>query len=320
MNHEVDSWIQAISSGHRDQPKPCDDVSNTISLADSPHTSHPASTHNPFSLIQPSTAAAEVICDTEIRPEIITIEKAKDTANPSWKTCTPTAFPLPSSDSIRTLDRHARDGCPSPYLTRRCPVCFSGSGAKLDHSRYVIIMIQVLAYPKDHSARAIVCLDANFSQRRRHSKYQDPKLLHPDTYWISPEDVKKMEVEVEAARTGIKQEVLNNTNTPTDMQDIPDEVYDDCQKTFTAAQNISKASNKIFADTAIMALVCRHDCPLLLVNMTSPGERQHYALALLYEFFRQLPNDWDIGLLYDIACQLRRSMQKVCVILINSGQ
>jgi hypothetical protein len=52
-------------------------------------------------------------------------------------------------------------------------------------------MIQALAYQKDHSARAIVCLDANFSQRRRHSKYQDPKLLHPDTYWISPEDVKK---------------------------------------------------------------------------------------------------------------------------------
>ena len=129
-----------------------------------------------------------------------------------------------------------------------------------------------------------------------------------------------MEVEVETARTGIKREVVNNSRTPADKQDIPDEVYDDCQKTFIAAQNISKASNKIFADTAIMALVCRHDCPLLLVNMTSPGERQHYALALLREFFQQLPNDWHIGLLYDIACQLRRSMQKVCAILISGDQ
>jgi len=129
-----------------------------------------------------------------------------------------------------------------------------------------------------------------------------------------------MEVEVDAARTGIKQEVASNAHTPTNMQDIPDKVYDDCQKAFTAAQNISKASNKLFADTAIMALVCRHDCPLLLVNMTSPGERQHYALALLHEFFQQLPNDWDIGLLYDIACQLRRSMQKVCTVLIKDHQ
>ena len=113
---------------------------------------------------------------------------------------------------------------------------------------------------------------------------------------------------------------MNNTCTPTDMQDIPDEVYDDCQKTFTTAQSISKASNKIFADTAIMAPFCWHDCPLLLVNMTSSGECQHFALALLHEYFQQLPNDWHIGLLYDIACQLHCSMQMVFVILINSGQ
>ncbi len=128
-----------------------------------------------------------------------------------------------------------------------------------------------------------------------------------------------MEVDVEAARTGIKHGAVNKTCTLTEVQDIPDEVSDDCQKTFVAAQNISKTSNKIFADTAIMALVCRHDLPLLLVNMTSPGERQHYALALLHKFFQQLPNDWDISLLYNIACQLRCSMQKVCAILIEGG-
>ena len=83
---------------------------------------------------------------------------------------------------------------------------------------------------------------------------------------------------------------------------------DDCQKTFVAAQNISKASHKIFTDTAIMALVCWHDHPLLLVNMNSPGECQHYTLALLNELFQQLPNDWNIGILYDIACQLYCSM------------
>jgi len=126
-----------------------------------------------------------------------------------------------------------------------------------------------------------------------------------------------MEVEVEAARTGTKRQAVNDTCTSTN---IPDEVSDDCQKTFVAAQNISKTSNKIFADTAIMALVCRHDRPLLLVNMTSPGERQHYALALLCKFFGQLPDNWDIGLLYDIACQLHHSMQKVCSISINGSQ
>lgn len=237
-------------------------------------------------------------------------------ASPSQhQACTPKAFPLPSRDSTCALDCHAHKGHPSPYLTRCCPVCFCTSGAKLDHSRYVIIMHLLLAYLKDSSACAIVYLDANFSQCHHHLKYNDPKLLHPDTYWISPEDVKKMEAEVEATCTSIKQEVVNNTCAPTEMQDIPNEADNDCQKMFIAAQNIPKASNKIFADTAIMALVCQHNCPLLLVNMTSPGEHQHYTLALLHRFFQQLHVDWDIGLLYNITCQLHCSMQKVCVTL-----
>lgn len=95
----------------------------------------------------------------------------------------------------------------------------------------------------------------------------------------------KMEIEVEAACTGNKCQSVNTTYTSTEAQDIPDEVYNDCQKTFVAAQNISKASNKIFADTAIMALICQHNFPLLLVNMTPAEECQHYALALLCEFF-----------------------------------
>lgn len=87
---------------------------------------------------------------------------------------------------------------------------------------------------------------------------------------------------------------------------------DDCEKQFTAAQShIAKANREIFADTAVMALVCCHDQPILLANMTSAGERQHYALALLREVFRHLPSEWKLGLLYDIACQLERSMQKV---------
>ncbi|KAI6146782.1 hypothetical protein BKA82DRAFT_4330312 [Pisolithus tinctorius] len=48
--------------------------------------------------------------------------------------------------------------------------------------------------------------------------------------------------------------------------------------------------------------------------MTSAGEKQHYALALIKSLFSHLPDDFHIGLLYDIgffhafghqwACQL----------------
>lgn len=59
-----------------------------------------------------------------------------------------------------------------------------------------------------------------------------------------------------------------------------------------------------------MALLCRHDCVLWLVNMTSAGEKQYYALALLQEFIQHIPSDMTVGLLYDIGCQLDHSCQK----------
>jgi hypothetical protein len=49
-------------------------------------------------------------------------------------------------------------------------------------------------------------------------------------------DVEKMAVEVETARTGTKRHSEDHTST--EVLDIPDEVLDDCQKTFVTAQNI----------------------------------------------------------------------------------
>ncbi len=59
-----------------------------------------------------------------------------------------------------------------------------------------------------------------------------------------------------------------------------------------------------------MALLCRHDRVLWLVNMTSAGEKQHYALSLLSKLFQHIPKSMHIGVLYDIGCQLHRSCEK----------
>ncbi|EIN06862.1 hypothetical protein PUNSTDRAFT_72710 [Punctularia strigosozonata HHB-11173 SS5] len=44
--------------------------------------------------------------------------------------------------------------------------------------------------------------------------------------------------------------------------------------------------------------------------MTSAGERQHYAIALLNRLFQHLPESFLAGVLYDIGCQLHRSVHK----------
>jgi hypothetical protein len=70
-----------------------------------------------------------------------------------------------------------------------------------------------------------------------------------------------------------------------------------------------------FDDTGLMALVCRHDIPLFLANIDTPGEQQKYAVALVEHLFSHLPAQATIYLLYDVSCVLDRSVHLVRHIL-----
>jgi hypothetical protein len=92
---------------------------------------------------------------------------------------------------------------------------------------------------------------------------------------------------------------------------VPKSVLDDCQDSFKAAdEKRKKASSQFFDDTGLMSLLCRHDRVLWLVNMTSAGEKQYYAIALLRKLFDHLPSSMTVGILYDIGCQLHCSCIK----------
>ncbi|KAH6874818.1 hypothetical protein BKA70DRAFT_1449240 [Coprinopsis sp. MPI-PUGE-AT-0042] len=72
---------------------------------------------------------------------------------------------------------------------------------------------------------------------------------------------------------------------------VPNSVLSGCHDSFTAAdEKRHKSSTTHFADTGLMALQCRHDTVLWMVNMTTPGERQFYAIALLLKLFAHLPS------------------------------
>ncbi|KAF8325059.1 uncharacterized protein EI90DRAFT_3238814 [Cantharellus anzutake] len=59
-----------------------------------------------------------------------------------------------------------------------------------------------------------------------------------------------------------------------------------------------------------MATVCHHDIPLFLCDMHTPGERQHFSVAMLIALSCQLPSNATIGLMYDVGCVLDRSVAK----------
>lgn len=164
----------------------------------------------------------------------------------------------------------------------------------------------------------IVCIDACFTQKRsanpRGATGSDPPNPTP-SFFLPTDDVKAMEDFVERCRGDRWQARTSRAEPDEDSYEegmrIPVSVLNGCGDSFIAAdEKREKASTRFFTDTGLMALVCRHDRVLWIANLTSAGEKQHYALALLDRLFKHIPTQMTIGLLYDIGCQLERSCRK----------
>ncbi|KAH6889568.1 hypothetical protein BKA70DRAFT_1120837 [Coprinopsis sp. MPI-PUGE-AT-0042] len=199
-------------------------------------------------------------------------------------------------------DEGADNPLPAPdeYLQEACPLCFGGDSC----------------FNPALVADVIVSLDANFTQKRRKPARGDgrePPFTHPNTAWLSEKEAGEAKAYVEQLRPP---KAPKDPSPPSDDSNdykepgmkVPASVLDGCLDSFTAAdEKRVKANPHVFADTGIMALLCRHDQPLWLVNMTTAGERQFYAIALLIKLFAHLPPSTRVGVLYDISCQLERS-------------
>ncbi|THU99083.1 hypothetical protein K435DRAFT_659654 [Dendrothele bispora CBS 962.96] len=190
---------------------------------------------------------------------------------------------------------------PSEYLRRRCPICFGGD---FDREKDRLNWTDI-----------IVCLDTCFTQRHN-SQPHDPPRAHPDSFFIPKNDVDAVEERVDAAREATSRPVKRAKVDEEDDRLEPGMmlskgVLDLCGGSFKAAHEfLAKVIPKGSDVTGLMALLCRHDRPLWVVNMTTPGERQHYAIALLERLFAHLPPYLTVGCLYDIGCQLERSCLK----------
>ncbi|KAJ3729813.1 hypothetical protein C8R42DRAFT_569495, partial [Lentinula raphanica] len=215
-----------------------------------------------------------------------------------------------TDDPRHKRGRHIQEGtagegdgksCPSEYLRRRCPLCFGGtSTAKLKYLSRL---------------SCIVCLDACFTQKNNSRRHRDPERQHPKTVFVPESDVATWQHFVESVRpidvNSKKRKSQEEDDGYKGSLRVPNSVLDACEGSFTAADGARrKASTQFFDSTGLMGLLCRHDRVLWLVNITTPGERQHYAFALVDILFQHLPTFYTVGLLYDIGCSLERSCIK----------
>lgn len=164
----------------------------------------------------------------------------------------------------------------------------------------------------------LLCLDGNFDhQRLRHAGSGDQPVPWAFTYFVSPDEVAAAKQLTEQAMGKKKRPFTHDEATDPDATlpglSLPEHIYSGCEKRFFAAdEDNKKAETSVFSDMGLMAMVCRHDRVLFMANLRESGEKRYYALALLKRLFQELPASWTAGVLYDIGCQLHRTITKVC--------
>jgi len=92
---------------------------------------------------------------------------------------------------------------------------------------------------------------------------------------------------------------------------VPEGAIMECQDSHCAASNQGDGSEDKWCSKGLMGAVCHHDIPLFMCDICTPGEQQHYPVALLVVLFRELPPIATVSLLYDIGCMLNLSIVKV---------
>jgi len=149
-----------------------------------------------------------------------------------------------------------------------------------------------------------ICTDSNFHHRHLVSggssiPFHDPKHIIPKSF---------------VDETG--ENIARARKLPAKYRKsrVPDEAIDDCEEAYEAANGDKKkaASGEArYDDRGWMSLICRHDIPLFFANIDTPGEQQKYAIALILWIAKHVPKHATFSVLYDIACVVDRSVQKV---------
>ena len=160
----------------------------------------------------------------------------------------------------------------------------------------------------------IIALDGNFQHRRFAHVKIDPRILPAnDEYnWLTDQDVAEAREHVDSCRNSNK----GSSHRQHPSHRVPGHILDDCEKSFRASQERDRDLDiSIYDSKGVMAITCRHDIPLHIVDIKTMGEPRYYAVALLRKFALGLPPSATIGVMYDIADQLHRSIAKVMVMI-----
>ncbi|KAH7101878.1 hypothetical protein BKA62DRAFT_618111 [Auriculariales sp. MPI-PUGE-AT-0066] len=172
------------------------------------------------------------------------------------------------------------------HLLSACPCCFE---EQLEH------------VPVEKGCDIHFAVDGNFGHKHNVDAGDCPEIRAYQTkFFIS-------DTFVEAVDLALK---LAGQRKPREYKGVvPEEVVKECESSHTAGDgNRIKAAGDIHDDRGLMALVCRHDIPLYVCNITTRGEQSKYAIALIIWLMLHIPFWMTATALYDIACVTARTV------------
>ncbi|KAH6910895.1 hypothetical protein BKA70DRAFT_1459724 [Coprinopsis sp. MPI-PUGE-AT-0042] len=195
----------------------------------------------------------------------------------------PTATQVPASTS-----GNLSPGDCARFLQELCPLCFGGDM----YGRSV-----------EDGADIHVSIDGNFNHRHARAAGDCPE-FHQPRHIVLKEEVDQCGEWIEKARAAGKRKKT------TSKARVPDAAIDACEEAHEAGSG-SKIKTNLdkFDDGGVMGMICRHDIPLFLANIDTPGEQQKFGVALIECLFQHIPRHATVIVAYDVGCVTDRSRQ-----------
>ncbi|KAJ6538413.1 hypothetical protein B0H10DRAFT_1763262, partial [Mycena sp. CBHHK59/15] len=164
-------------------------------------------------------------------------------------------------------------------LRERCPACFG---------------LETWGRPLSECGGDVqLGSDGCFSYRHLRSAGDGPSSYDP-SYFLPKEKVDKIGERIRQAR---KKKPKDHTPP------IPKEAVEACEASWDAAnEKKQKTDPKRYDSTGLFVTTCRHSQVLFLCNIDTPGEQQHYIVAMMEEVGSLLPPEATIVQCYDVAC------------------
>ena len=152
-----------------------------------------------------------------------------------------------------------------------------------------------------------VGVDGNMHHKRSALVGSTPEFYHP-VFFVDKTFVDQVDAHLQWAR---------GQGARTAATQLPQKVVDACTDSYKAAHGDDiKVQSPDFAERGLFVMVCRHDIPLMLCNIDTPGEQQKYVFAFIFILFGLLPAIANVVLFYDIACIVDNSRTIVGSFLI----